>query len=74
MPPPPSQPALSGKASFTQRLGYYLLGLAIGLMMVGMIISMRSRAMNQQPAPGSDPSGVPGATTSPAAPAPASPR
>lgn len=65
--PTRTQPSLSSKTPFIQRLGYYMLGLAIGLMMVGLIISMRSRAMSQQ----GQTNGA-AATTNPAA-APASP-
>ncbi len=65
------QPSLAPSTPRTQKVGYYLLGLAIGLMIVGLIVSARQRAMN---AP--DPNAPIGATpptpaTAPASPAPA---
>lgn len=52
---------------FLKRLGYYLLGLAIGLIMVGMIVNMRSKLM--QASGNSQPGMPPGVrATQPAAP------
>ncbi len=43
------------KKVFRERLGTYLLGIAIGLVLVGVLLSMRAR-MTAQPAPPSPPS------------------
>jgi hypothetical protein len=50
------QPRLVPSIPLSQRLGYYLLGLAIGLMVVGMIVSARSRAMHAPADPAAPPS------------------
>jgi hypothetical protein len=62
------QPSLVPSTPRTQKVGYYLLGLAIGLTMVGLIVSARQRAMN---AP--DPNAPTGATPTSPATLPASP-
>lgn len=47
--PPPHLRNTSG-SSFTQRLGYFLTGTAIGLIALGFLMSSRQRAAQQQQA------------------------
>jgi len=46
------RPGRSARSEFLSRLGIYLLGIAIGLVLVGIIVQMRSVAMQAQPGDG----------------------
>ncbi len=39
------------RAAFRERLGMYILGIAIGCVILGIIFTMRSQALRQQGAP-----------------------
>ncbi len=67
---PHETPRLMPTTSRLHRLAYYMIGLAIGLMLVGLIVTTRNRYLHQ-PAPGPEPATT-GAAASNAATAPAS--
>lgn len=54
----PESPRLMPTTPRLHRLAYYMIGLSIGLMMVGLIVSLRSQYMHQG-------EGVPQATDAP---------
>jgi hypothetical protein len=54
-------PRLMASTPRLHRLAYYLIGLAIGLMMVGVIVSLRSQYMHQPQAQAPNAGGVGGA-------------
>ncbi len=69
------QPGPLTNTPFGRKLGYYLLGIAIGLMIVGMIVSTRQQFLapgqsqpggsNLQPGPAPGAGGAPAGTTPP---------
>lgn len=56
---PAAEPPLGDRPVWRERLGTYLLGVAIGLVLVGVLLWGRAQAIRRQPPPPPGPSAVP---------------